>query len=365
MPGDQPSLLNPIDLQPIVDATVEVLAKAQLATGQYARWVNEARITRQSEPLLNPYGCAGAANILYSIGAFPRGLDERELWITTLQNMQDPETGLFYEVATPNFTSIFADLNAWKAFSEAGVHHPYHVTAHCIAALQLFDARPLYKIRSLDFLAPEGALEDFLNNLPWAAQPWNASHQCAGVFAARVISGEASADWQERYFAWLEDELDEKTGFWKRGCIDHSKPESFFPYLAGTFHYLFNYEHSRRPFRYPQALIDSCLAIYQENLWSSLGKSMGFSEIDWVYCLNRAVRQSGYRFDEVQSTLKEFSLEYTGFLLQRIKGSSGFCDDVHALLGVISALAELQVALPGFLKTRTPLCLVLDRRPFI
>ena len=39
--------------------------------------------------------------------------------------------------------------------------------------------------------------------------------------------------------------------------------------------------------------------------------------------------------------------------------------DLHALFGVICALAELQSALPGFIRTERPLRLVLDRRPFI
>ena len=40
-------------------------------------------------------------------------------------------------------------------------------------------------------------------------------------------------------------------------------------------------------------------------------------------------------------------------------------DDLHALFGTLCALAELQQALPGEIRTARPLRLVLDRRPFI
>gem|GEM_PF-276668 len=356
---------NAIDLQPVIDATLETLERAKTGPGRYLRRPDRTPGNPPSGPDPDPYGCAGAANLLYSIGAFPGDPGERACWTRTLQGMQNPQTGLFYEAATGGFVSVAAGLNDWKAFSGAGIHHPFHATAHCIAALELFDAKPLHKTRGLDFLAPEGSLETFLDHLPWAEHPWNASHQGAGVFAARVISGEATPRWRDRYFAWLENEADATTGFWRRGCIDHSRPESFFPHLAGTFHYLFNHEHSRRPLRHPRALIDSSLAIVQNGVRPTLGRRMGFAELDWIYCLTRAVRQSGHRFGEVQSALRTFCAGYARFLLERINAPAPFCDDLHALLGVISALAELQAALPGFLKTDIPLRLVLDRRPFI
>jgi hypothetical protein len=40
-------------------------------------------------------------------------------------------------------------------------------------------------------------------------------------------------------------------------------------------------------------------------------------------------------------------------------------NDLHSLFGAVCALAELQTACPGMIRTRQPLRLVLDRRPFI
>ena len=108
------------DIQPIIDRALQVLETHRLdRTGAYARWIwQDAAGGRELG--LNEYGCADAANILYMVGAFPCDPVERQAWIDTLQGFQDPETGLFTEAT----------------------HHPYHTTAHCIAALELFDARP-------------------------------------------------------------------------------------------------------------------------------------------------------------------------------------------------------------------------------
>ena len=40
-------------------------------------------------------------------------------------------------------------------------------------------------------------------------------------------------------------------------------------------------------------------------------------------------------------------------------------NDLHMLFGAVCALAELQLALPGYIETDVPMKIVLDRRPFI
>ncbi|MDR1283560.1 MAG: hypothetical protein LBK99_22470 [Opitutaceae bacterium] len=343
-------------MQPVISAALSTLEAAQLGEGRYARWLGKESERRDADgATLNPYGCADAANILYTLGLFPANLRERNEWVRTLQEMQDAESGLFHE----------------------GTHHTCHVTAHCTAALELFDARPLYPLREWERLDARGELERFLDELDWEKDPWNASHQGAGVYAARVITGEASSEWETRYFAWLWREADGVSGFWRRGTVGATGGETksgsgtkpLFHHLAGSFHYLFNHEHARRPLRFPEAMIDSCLRIRRENLWPALATVVSFSDIDWVYCLTRAVRQCGHRFGEVHVALHEFAMDYCDFLsgLVRIaeeRRTPPF-EDMHMLFGALCALAELQTALPGVIRTKNPLRLVLDRRPFI
>src|SRR5688500_14234622 len=75
--------------------------------GAYRRWLwqNEGQ-TRELG--LNEYGCADAANILYTIGQFPGDAKERAQWIDVLQSLQDSASGMFREKT----------------------HHEYHTTAH-------------------------------------------------------------------------------------------------------------------------------------------------------------------------------------------------------------------------------------------
>lgn len=326
------------DLNPLIARVEETLERHKTAeTGVYQRWTGAGN---PDDTGINPYGVADAANLLYTIGRFPRDLAERAAWIDVLQGLQNPETGLYQE----------------------STHHPFHVTAHCLAALELFDAGPLYPLTAMAHLAEPQALTSFLDALDWRGKPWDQSHQGAGLYAARVLAGEASQSWQNAYFEWLWQETDAQTGMLRRGCIGPDVPGGIFGHLAGTFHYLFNQEYARRPLRYPAQLVDFCLDYHAKN---RLGEAISFAEIDWVYCLTRAVRQSGHRFEDSRTALQEFAARYIAFLNGIDAQTHPKWNDLHSLFGALCCLAELQNALPGQIRTATPLKLVLDRRPFI
>ncbi len=323
-----------------IEATVERYHLGE--TGVYGRWLwqNPAGDRRLGK---DEYGCSDAANILYTIGKFPQEAVTRAAWIAALQAFQEPESGLFRE----------------------RTHTPIHTTAHCIAALELFDARPLHPLTELAKVATRADLESFLKGLDWKGRPWPESHKGAGLYAARVLAGESSKEWRDWYFEWLWENADPVTGLWRKGCLADLGKEGIFPHLAGTFHYLFNQEYARLPLRYPHRLVDTCLRIYREKSYPTLGHAISFAEIDWVYCLSRALRQSGHRLEEAQSTLMEFAAGFIDFLEKIDDVKHEGWNDLHHLFGTTCALAELQQCLPGFLTTERPLKLVLDRRPFI
>jgi len=336
----------PLDLRPFLDR-VEALVERHAAgrPGGFSRWSRPDAARRSGADVEgpDPYGCADAANLLYTLGRWPRDPDERRAFSELLQSFQEAETGLFREAS----------------------HHPFHTTAHCAAALELFDARPRHPLAAMaPHAGPDGAAA-FLEQLDWSGAPWTESHRGAGLHAALVLAGEAPEVFEERVFAWLWDAADPDTGLWRRGCLpprEHRK--ELFPHLAGTFHYLFNHEHARRPLRYPEALVDTCLAIWRERLFP-LCTFVGFAEIDWVYCLHRALRQSGHRHREAREALRELAAAHLAFLEGLDPEADDALDDLHRLFGTVCALAELQQALPGELRSARPLRLVLDRRPFI
>jgi hypothetical protein len=334
-----------IDLQPLVDAALAAVAAARLGPGRYARFLGSQRARRAGGGDLNPYGCAASACILYTAGKFPRDAAERAASIATMQANQSPETGWFSEPS----------------------HNAYHSTAYVPAALELFDAAPLHPLRGLHPLLEPGGIEKLLDGLDWLKKPWGQSHLGAGSFAALFIAREAPTAWQDRYFAWLWAEQDPRTGLWRKGC---QPPEGgkdaapFFDHLACSFHYTFNHVVARRPLRFPEAMIDSALRVRRENLYA-LGNGPGFSELDWLYCLSRPVRQCGHRMPEVMAELRDFAILYARNLLAHVAKNAVPFEDLHALNGTMSAFAELQQTLPGLLRTDVPLKLILDRRPFI
>jgi hypothetical protein len=333
-----------IDLREFI-AQAEALVANHLLDrpGAYRRWNWDDGSGRDLG--LNPYGCADAANILYTIGRFPQEPSERQSWVEALQSLQDTETGLF----------------------EERTHHTIHTTAHCIAALELFDARAKHPLRGLDDLKSPDGLRKFLDGLAWRTNPWRESHRGAGFYAALVIAGEVDLSWEDAYFEWLWEHSDPQTGLiggLDLPRIEHSGASTMVPHMAGTFHYLFNMEWARRPLRYPDRLIDACLDMLAEDKFP-LGRKIGFAEIDWLYCVNRSLRQSGHRFQECKEALEHLGRRLAEFVLSLDPATDEGLNDIHMLFGTLCAFAELQQALPGLVRTDRPLKLVLDRRPFI
>ena len=331
-----------LDLRPFVDSVAAIVASHRCGgPGEYARWRWQSEVAGRDLGI-NEYGCADAANLLYTIGQWPAAA-ERDAWVETLRRLQRPDDGLYVEAT----------------------HDPIHTTAHCIAALELFDARPTHRLSAFETYAEPAALTSFLSGLEWTWNPWGESHKGAGLYAACVLAGEATAAWQEAYFRWLWAEADPVTGLWRRGCIAPGGEPMAFHHLAGTFHYLFNHEYAHQPLRFPEELLNTCLRIEAEGSFPLLGKMVGFAEVDWIYTVNRARRQVGTHFAESQVALQRFGTAYVDYLLQLDPHTDEGLNDLHQLFGAMCALAELQQAVPGMIRTDPPLRLVLDRRPFI
>ena len=81
--------------------------------------------------------------------------------------------------------------------------------------------------------------------------------------------------------------------------------------------------------------------------------------------ISRASRQTPHRWQEVKEALREFAEIYLPWIDTVDEKTDDRFNDLHMLFGAVCALAELQAALPGEVRTTVPLKLVLDRRPFI
>ncbi|GAA1840873.1 hypothetical protein ACFFOM_05530 [Microlunatus capsulatus] len=329
------------DLTGFVDFLGEWLPRYALeGTGRYARHLHRADV---EAGVPDAYGCADAAGILYMLGALPAGADERAAWVESLRSFQDPTSG------------VFADRT----------HSDLHTTAQVTAALELFDARPAHPLAVLAPVLEPAAVAGFLDGLDWD-HPWPSSHDGAGAAAALAITGEAGPAWFDAYFAWLDAEADAATGLWRRGrMLPAQEWPGLFSNLGGSFHYHFLYDYFRRPWPHPERVLETCLTLLHDSAAAIAETSVGFAEIDLVYCLSRARRQTDVHFRAAGEALELLADRVAALLGDPGYLGSDATDDVHVTFGAVCTVAELQRALPGSIATPVPLRLVLDRRPFI
>ena len=328
-------------LDALIDRIEEVIKRHYLGNGAYARylWQNEAGTRKMG---INEYGCADAMNTLYMIGRFPKG-EERTAALAALRGLQNPETGLF----------------------EEHTHHFIHTTAHCTAAIELFDETPLYApVAMRKYFTKEG-IKALLDGLRWTEAPWRDSHEGAGAYVVGTLCGEVDVEWQNYYFSLLFDETDPGWGMSRKDTVDCG-PAPKLHHLNGWFHYMFNMQYAHRPLKFPEKLVNSCIKLYDKKmLGERFGRGIGFAEIDWVFALNRATRETPHRFHEAKDRLRDFAKGYIEFIEGLDFETHDGINDLHCLFGAVCCIAELQAALPGEYVTTKPLKLVLDRRPFI
>ena len=328
------------NIDPLIQEIKKCVDRHYLGTpGAYTRYT----VGDRADGKINEYGVADAANILYTINDFRQAQADREHWIKILQGMQDPETGMYHEPT----------------------HHTIHTTAHCMAALELFDEKPLHKCTYLsDCLTKEGLYNKLQTEIDFEEHPWRDSHIGAGLFVALTMTDMVDAQWKEWYFYWFWEYCSPVHGFTFYGKEIRADA---FRYMGGGFHYLFNHEVEHRPTRYPEKIIDWCMPMLQnpEKYGRAFFSVCGFLEVDLVYSVARAMRQTPHRFYEAKEALESFADKFLDSLLRRDFEKDVTFNDLHCLFGTACCLAELQSALPGKLISSKPLRLVLDRRPFI
>ena len=328
------------DLRPFVNQVIQIVERHNLGeAGKYTRWLWQN--DKDDRDLgSTPYGCANAVNILYTVGALPEKLEEKQAFARVLQGFQDAETGLF--VNPGNYET--------------------HTTAFVSGALTLLGTKPLYQAEGFRKYESPEALAQLLESIDWAHAPWLGSHLGAGIYASMLLTDTSSDEWEDAYFAWLDAHADPVTGLWCRGMLQGAPR---FHYLASAFHYTFNYEHAHRALPYPKALLDTCIQAYRDGACIDFDKEAGWADIDFVYLLARVQRRAGLRFEETQQILREIADGLIHQLLAMDPETSETLNDLNTLFAIVCALAVLQDALPGYIRTSRPLKLVLDVRPFL
>ena len=75
-----------MNIDRLIGKIYKTVENHRLSEGVYARWMwqNEQGTRKLG---INEYGCADAANILYTIGAFPRDPEKRIKWVEALRQV--------------------------------------------------------------------------------------------------------------------------------------------------------------------------------------------------------------------------------------------------------------------------------------
>jgi hypothetical protein len=312
-----------------------------------------------SEPDL--YGIVDAVYTLYTSGSLIQQTDRasRRAWADRILACQCAD--------------------GWFSKRNLRGHSQEHATAYAIGALRLLELEPdenyVRQIRPLEALLPllidQATCWRWIDTLDFRLAPlrilkknvgwhyiWRGSHIGGGIPAAIGMS----RDWVEQwwpsrvnidqwfdwYFDWLDAHVNPKTGYWQRAFWNAVYRNPTLIDMGGAVHFFWIYEAMRRPFPYPEAIIDSTLSLQQS---SGLYKDHPFCiDLDGNFCVVRAylqlspARQEVYRdrvYHAVETNFEAIVRALTTQPLEEIY------DDSHGLPGALAALVEC-TKLPGF-----------------
>ncbi len=315
----------------------------------------------RNQPSFDLYGVIDAVYILSALGKLFQTIDKdhRAIWSKKILACQSSE--------------------GW--FSERNLRgHPReHATAYAIGALHLLeiesDENYVDQIKPLTGLLPiltdRAAFLRWISRLGFRLNPrsilkknlgwhyiWRGSHVGGGIPAAIGMTRHLFEQWWpgqvdiERwftwYFEWLDAHANPRTGYWQRAFwnLVYRKPTLID--MGGAVHFLWIYEALGRPFPYPEAVIESTLALQRPD---GLYKDHPFCiDLDGNFCLIRAYLQLSpegqalYKERVYRSAERNFEAVVHALTAKPLEE---IYDDSHGLPGALAALVEC-TKLPGF-----------------
>jgi hypothetical protein len=226
-------------------------------------------------------------------------------------------------------------------------HSTLHANGMVIGALGVLGGRQAYRISLYDDFADAGRVTPWLESLDWR-RAWRASHLFWGGVHCFSCSARATMPWLEATFAWLNANLDPRTGWWRAGTDFEDRHQG----LGGAAHLWPLYEHHGRKFPLPERVIDSVLALQLPNgSWLEQRNAderhhvMHYLELDALYALGLMRRFSpDYRRDDIVAAAERY-----GALVQDYYDHHAhelFAQHPHAVLAAVSVFGALQRLLP-------------------
>ena len=222
-------------------------------------------------------------------------------------------------------------------------HAPLHANGMVIGALGVLGGRQKYRVKLYDDLNTVEKAGPWLENIDWSLQ-WSGSHLFWGGMHCYSLSRECSAQWLDFVFNWLDANLDETTGWWRKGIPAADRHQT----LGGSVHIIPIYQHHNRVFPFPERVIDSVLALQLENgRWLDTGWQhvMHYLELDALYALNYMMELApNYRKDDILKSVNKYADLVTGYW--KSSRQEMLTLHPHRILAAVGTFGLLQTILP-------------------
>ena len=222
----------------------------------------------------------------------PAELEAIGRWI---QEMQEPETGLFRDPLLQRFPV--------QSASHDEEYLLHQMTYFAIQALDALNMRPRHRLRfATRFNSPE-AITDWLAGLDWS-DAWLQSNRVMFVLAFLIYTAEVEGDnaAPQAYHTaldWLERTQDPRTGLWGTNV-----GASTLNGMAAAYHFLPFFEYVHRPLQMLNTLIDSTLSLQQaDHLFGPTIGGGACEDLDAIDALLVASKYTRYRAGEVKRAL--------------------------------------------------------------
>lgn len=249
---------------------------------------------------------------------------QRKAWVDYINRFQQPADG---------------------CYTDRYGHSKLHANGMTIGALGVLGGKQQYPVRLYEAFDTVEKVKPWLEQINWEKQ-WGASHRFWGGIHCYSLSSACGETWRDRVFAWLNSNLDEQSGWWRKHTVytDRHQP------LGGSVHILPLYQHHRRPFPYPERVIDSVLSLQLPNgRWLARAKDqahvMHYLELDALYALHcMSELAPGYRRDDILSAVHRYADRV--YVYWNDTSNQWKARHPHRVLSMVSTFGLLQKLLP-------------------
>ncbi|MFQ3684816.1 methyltransferase domain-containing protein, partial [Roseiflexus sp.] len=218
--------------------------------------------------------------------------DLRNRWIAYLQNCQRATDGLFIDPLLERFPITSTAHDAEYVIDQT--------TYFALQALDALDSAPRFPIAVLERWPTPEAFVAWMERMDWSNAWLQSNRVMFGLlFVIYAVERQGQREATALLHAaldWLDATQDSKSGVWGR-----QKGASLLNGTAAAYHFLPFYEYVRRPITRLTHLIDSTLALQQEDGLFGVGPGGGACEdLDAIGILAIATRYTDYRAEEVK-----------------------------------------------------------------